>query len=104
MALLLVFDPASLDFRIEKMFYSPDTGFVGQRFSWFENILHDRAKQGVIAVGVFAIAGFLLSLFPTRLAVWLRQLGYVVLAIGHLRHDVSRDVCETSQVAYSAAD
>ena len=81
MALLLVFDPASLDFRIENMFYSPDTGFVGQHFSWFENILHDRAKQGVIAVGVFAIAGFLLSLFPMRLAVWRRQLGYVVLAM-----------------------
>ncbi len=81
MALLLVFDPGSVDFRIEHLFYSADTGFIGKQFWWFEDILHDAAKQVVIAVALVAIAGFLLSLFPTRLVVWRRQLGYVVLAM-----------------------
>ena len=33
-------------------------------------------------LGVLAIAGFLLSLMPTRLRAWRRQLGYLVLALG----------------------
>ena len=37
-----------------------------------------------ILLGVLAIAGFLLSLMPTRLRAWRRQLGYLVLALGLL--------------------
>lgn len=81
MLLLLVFDPGPLDFRLQRLLYSAETGFVGSHSWWFEDILHDRAKQAVIAIGGLAIAGFLLSLLPTRLAVRRRSFGYVVLAM-----------------------
>lgn len=82
MALLLAIDPSALDFAIERLFYQPGEGFIGRHSFWLEDILHDRAKQAVILVGVLAIAGFLLSLLPTRLRPWRRSLGYLVLALG----------------------
>lgn len=81
MLLLLVFDPGPLDFRLQHLFYSPAAGFVGSHSWWFEDLLHDRAKQVIIVIAMLAIAGFLLSLWSTRLAVWRRSLGYVVLAM-----------------------
>lgn len=82
MVALLVGDPSNLDFALSRLFYEPGTGFAG-RHSWLlEDVLHDRIKQGVIAIGLLAIAGFILSLLPTRLAVWRRSLGYLVLALG----------------------
>jgi membrane-associated PAP2 superfamily phosphatase len=60
----------------------PQTGFIG-RHSWFlEDILHDRAKQAVITIGVLAIVGFVLSLLVGRWRTWRRPLGYLVLAMG----------------------
>ncbi|MGE4405202.1 phosphatase PAP2 family protein [Pseudomonas sp.] len=82
MAALLLGDPTQLDFALSRLFYEPGVGFVG-RHSWLlEDFLHDRVKQLVIVIGVLAIAGFLLSLLPTRLARWRRPLGYLVLALG----------------------
>ena len=82
MAALLFGDPTRLDFALSRLFYEPGVGFVG-RHSWLlEDFLHDRVKQLVIVIGVLAIAGFLLSLLPTRLARWRRPLGYLVLALG----------------------
>lgn len=82
MAALLIGEPSQLDFALSRLFYEPGAGFVG-RHSWLlENFLHDRVKQLVILIGVLAIAGFLLSLLPTRLARWRRPLGYLVLALG----------------------
>ena len=82
MVALLVGEPSNLDFALSHLFYQPGVGFVG-RHSWLlEDVLHDRIKQAVIALGVLAIAGFLLSLPPTRLAPWRRPLGYLVLALG----------------------
>ncbi len=82
MAALLLGDPSELDFALSRLFYEPGLGFVG-RHSWLlEDFLHDRVKQLVIVIGALAIAGFLLSLLPTRLACWRRQLGYLVLALG----------------------
>jgi len=82
MLALLIGDPTQLDFAVSRLFYEPGVGFVG-RHSWLlEDFLHDRVKQAVIAIGVLAIAGFLLSLLPTRLARWRRPLGYLVLALG----------------------
>lgn len=82
MAALLFGDPSNLDFALSRQFYEPGIGFVG-RHSWLlEDFLHDRVKQLVIVIGVLAIAGFLLSLLPTRLAPWRRSLGYLVLALG----------------------
>lgn len=82
MALLLVIDPSPLDFALANLFYVPGQGFIGHDSFWLEDILHERAKQAVILVGVLAIAGFLLSLLPTRLRPWRRHLGYLVLALG----------------------
>lgn len=82
MAVLLVVDPSPVDFAIEHLFYQPGQGFIGRHSFWLEDILHDRAKQAVIAVGVLAIVGFLLSLLPTRLRPLRRSLGYLVLALG----------------------
>ncbi|EIK53610.1 PA-phosphatase-like phosphoesterase [Stutzerimonas stutzeri TS44] len=82
MAALLIGEPSQLDFALSRLFYEPGAGFVG-RHSWLlEDFLHDRVKQLVIVIGVLAIAGFLLSLLPTRLARWRRPLGYLVLALG----------------------
>lgn len=82
MAALLIGEPSQLDFALSRLFYEPGAGFVG-RHSWLlEDFLHDRVKQAVIVIGVLAIAGFLLSLMPTRLARWRRPLGYLVLALG----------------------
>lgn len=55
-------------------------GFVSRHNFWIEDILHDRAKQAVIVLGAMAILGFLLSLLPTRLRPWRRQLGYLMLS------------------------
>ncbi|VXD01696.1 Phosphoesterase [Pseudomonas sp. 8Z] len=82
MALMLVVDPSPVDFALAHLFYLPGEGFIGRHSFWLEDILHDRAKQAVIVVGVLAIAGFLLSLLPTRMRQWRRPLGYLVLALG----------------------
>lgn len=82
MALLLAFDPSPVDFALARLFYEPGQGFIGRSSFWLEDILHDRAKQVLILLGVLAIAGFALSLLPTRLRHWRRQLGYLVLALG----------------------
>lgn len=82
MAALLIFDPSGVDFALARLFYEPGQGFVGRSSFWLEDILHDKAKQVVILLGLLAIAGFLLSLLPTRLRPWRRQLGYLVLVLG----------------------
>lgn len=81
MALLLLFDPSKLDFALAELFYEPGQGFIGRHSFWLEDILHDRAKQAVIVLGVMAIIGFVLSLLPTRLRTVRRPLGYLVLAL-----------------------
>lgn len=81
MAALLLFDPSGLDFALARPFYEPGQGFAGRYSFWLEDILHDRAKQAVILLGMAAVAGFLLSLLTARLRPWRRQLGYLVLAL-----------------------
>lgn len=81
MVLLLVFDPAGLDFHIAKMFYTPGTGFVWRHNFWLENILHDRAKQAVIVLGIATIVCFLISLVSERFRALRRPLGYLVLSL-----------------------
>ncbi len=81
MALMLLVDPGPLDVAISNLFYQPGEGFIGRHSFFLEDILHDRAKQAVIVIGVLAIVGFLLSLLPTRLRVYRRSLGYLVLAM-----------------------
>ena len=81
-ALLLLIEPTRLDFAISDLFYQPGIGFGGANSFWLEKILHDRAKQGVILIGVLAIAGLLASWLYRPWAVWRRHLGYLVLAMG----------------------
>lgn len=82
MALLLIVDPAPLDFALARLAYIPGSGFVGRDSGFLEDVLHDRAKQLIIAFGLLAICGFGISLLPTRWRVWRRPLGYLVLALG----------------------
>lgn len=82
MGLLLATDPSRLDFAISNWFYSTQDGFAGKHSWLLEDLLHDRAKQVVIVIGLAAIGGFVLSLLPTRFAAWRRRLGYLVLALG----------------------
>ena len=82
LALMLVFEPSHLDFAIADLFYVHGHGFIGRHNDFLEDVLHDRAKQLCIAIGVLAIIGFLLSLLPTRLRPHRRTLGYLVLAMG----------------------
>ena len=81
MALLLLLDPSGVDFALAHLFYEPGSGFIGRHNFWLEDILHDRAKQAVIVLGVLAIVGFLLSLFTVRWRIWRRPLGYLVLSL-----------------------
>jgi membrane-associated PAP2 superfamily phosphatase len=82
MGLLLLVDPHDLDFAIAHLMYDPQGGFVGHHSAFLENVLHDRAKQAVILLGVLAIAGLLASLVMPRLRPLRLAFGYVVLAMG----------------------
>ena len=82
MALLLLIDPAPLDFALAHWMYEPGVGFIGKHSAFLENVLHTKAKQAVIAFALLALAGFLASFGLSRLARLRRQLGYTVLAMG----------------------
>ena len=81
MACLLVFEPSALDLGLARLMYEPGSGFIGANSAFLEDVLHDRAKQAVIAFAVLAIVGFALSFIWQRLHVWRSQLGYLVLAL-----------------------
>lgn len=69
-ALLLAFEPVTLDLALANLMYDPGAGFIG-RHSWFlENILHDRVKQLVIAISVLGLLVSIAGLFhrPWRAA------------------------------------
>lgn len=82
MAFLLLVELHQLDFALAHLFYDPQTGFIGRHSAFLEEVLHDRAKQAVILLGILAIVGFLVSLLPTKLRSLRRPLGYLVLAMG----------------------
>ncbi|GGM04899.1 phosphatase PAP2 family protein [Pseudomonas asuensis] len=82
MILLLSIEPTRLDFALADAFYDPGTGFIGRHSAFLEDVLHDRAKQLVILIGLIAIAGSILSLFWPPLKSWRKSLGYLVLAMG----------------------
>ncbi|MEX6502329.1 phosphatase PAP2 family protein [Pseudomonas zhanjiangensis] len=82
MLVLLLADPTGLDFAIAHWAYDPQTGFIGRHSRFLEDILHDRAKQAVILIGLLAIVGFVVSLLIKSWRHWRRPLGYLVLAMG----------------------
>ena len=81
MLMLLTPPTIQLDFAITQYVYTPGAGFAGKHSYLLENILHDRAKQAVIALGVLALFGLIASVIY-RPWHWLRlPLGYLVLSI-----------------------
>jgi membrane-associated PAP2 superfamily phosphatase len=82
MLLLLLTDPTPLDFTLANWAYDQQSGFIGRHSAFLEDILHDRAKQAVIVIGLLAIVGFVLSLLSKKLQYWRRPFGYLVLAMG----------------------
>ncbi|MEK1834034.1 phosphatase PAP2 family protein [Pseudomonas sp. NPDC089918] len=79
---LLLLELTSLDMDLAKLFYDPVAGaFIGRHSYFLEDILHDRAKQVVIAFSVFAILGFIGAFFMDRLKPFKRELGCLVLSL-----------------------
>lgn len=79
---LLLLELTSLDMDIARLAYDPALGgFIGKHSYFLENVLHDRAKQAVIALGVLSFAGFLAAFVVQRLKPWKRELGCVVLSM-----------------------
>jgi membrane-associated PAP2 superfamily phosphatase len=81
MALLLMFDPAPLDFALARLFYTPEGGFVGRYSFWLEDILHNGVKQAVILLAVAAVVCFLGSFFSDKLRSWRLNLAYLLVAL-----------------------
>lgn len=81
MAVLLIADPTQLDFALARLAYVPGQGFIGKHSFFLEDILHDRAKQAIILVGVLTIIGFIASLVFKRFHHLRKSLGYMVLAL-----------------------
>ncbi|MFS2069563.1 phosphatase PAP2 family protein [Pseudomonas sp. CT11-2] len=79
---LLLLELTSLDMDLAKLFYDPVAGaFIGRHSYFLEDILHDRAKQVVIAFSVFSILGFVGSFFIERLKPFKREMGCLVLSL-----------------------
>lgn len=79
---LVLLELTSLDMDIAKLAYDPAAGeFIGKHSFFLEDILHDRAKQIVIALGVLSLIAFACSFFVERLKPWKRELGCMVLSM-----------------------
>lgn len=79
---LVLLELTSLDMALASYFYDSASGeFIGKHSYFLENILHDRAKQLVIAFSVFAILGLIASFFVARLTPFKRELGCLVLSL-----------------------
>jgi membrane-associated PAP2 superfamily phosphatase len=79
---LILLELTSLDMDIAKLAYDPVAGeFIGRHSFFLEDVLHDRAKQAVIAIGVLSFASFIASFFVSLLKPWKRELGCMVLSM-----------------------
>ncbi|MGN8344256.1 phosphatase PAP2 family protein [Pseudomonas sp. SMV71] len=80
--ILVLLELTTLDMDLARLFYEPAAGdFIGRHSYFLENILHDRAKQVVIAFSVLAIVGFIGAFFVDRLKPFKRELGCLVLSL-----------------------
>lgn len=80
---LVLLELTDLDMDLAKLFYDPVAGnFIGRHSYFLETVLHDRAKQVVIAFSVLAILGFSGSFFIDRLKPYKRELACLVLSLG----------------------
>ena len=81
--ILVLLELTDLDMYLAQLFYDPVAGdFIGRHSYFLEDILHDRAKEVVIAFSVFAIFGFIGAFFIERLKPFKRELGCLVLSLG----------------------
>lgn len=80
---LVLLELTSVDMDVAYLFFDQAAGeFIGRHSYLLENVLHDGVKQGVIGLGLLAVAAFALSFFWKRLFSWRRELGCLVLALG----------------------
>lgn len=80
---LVLLELTDLDMNLARYFYDPAAGdFIGRHSYFLEDILHDRAKQVVIAFSVFAVIGFICAFFVDKLKPFKRELGCLVLSLG----------------------
>ncbi|QHF05879.1 phosphatase PAP2 family protein [Pseudomonas asturiensis] len=80
--ILALLELTSVDMDLAKMAFDPATGeFIGKHSYFLENVLHDRAKQLVIALGLLALISFAASFKVERLIPWRRELGCLVLSM-----------------------
>ncbi|MGE8146906.1 phosphatase PAP2 family protein [Pseudomonas frederiksbergensis] len=80
---LVLLELTDLDMNLARYFYDPAAGdFIGRHSYFLENILHDRAKEVVIAFSVFAVIGFICAFFVEKLKPFKRELGCLVLSLG----------------------
>lgn len=80
--ILLLLELTSLDMDIARIAYDPTAGqFIGRHSYFLENILHDRAKQVVIALGALSFAGFIAAFLVECFKPWKRELGCLVLSM-----------------------
>ena len=81
-AALILLELTDLDMYLARLAYDPaDGGFVGRHSYFLENILHDRAKQFVIGLGLLSLLMFSASLVMRPLMRFRRELGCLVLSM-----------------------
>ncbi|MBD1552530.1 phosphatase PAP2 family protein [Pseudomonas typographi] len=79
---LVLLELTDLDMFLARLAFDSQAGkFVGRHSYFLENVLHDRAKQAVIALAVLALIGWLGTLFIERFRPLRRELGCLVLSI-----------------------
>lgn len=79
---LLLLEFTNLDMWMARMAYdSRARQFLGRHSAFLENVLHDRAKQAVIAIALFALLAFAGAFVVRQLKPWRRELGCVVLSM-----------------------
>jgi len=80
--ILVLLELTSLDMTLANFFYDPVAGdFIGRHSYFLENILHNKAKDVVIAFSVFAVIAFICSFFVEKLKPFKRELGCLVLSL-----------------------
>ncbi|RMQ45723.1 PAP2 super protein [Pseudomonas cichorii] len=80
--ILILLELTSLDMSLAHLAYDPIAGdFIGRHSYFLEDILHDRAKQVVIALGLISMLVFAASFKVRRLMPWRRELGCLVLSM-----------------------
>ncbi|MCY1391474.1 PAP2 superfamily protein [compost metagenome] len=80
--ILVLLELTTLDMDLAKLAYDSNAGgFIGRHSYFLEDILHDRAKQVVIVLGLLSIVAFIGSFVLARLAPFRRELGCLVLSM-----------------------